>query len=120
MYCPCHSGKPYSECCEPYHRGKPAENALILMRSRYSAYALSLSDYIIDTELPSKSSREEILSFSKSTQFEGLEILEFIDGESQAFVTFIARLTRQGRDASFKERSAFTRISGRWYYSVVT
>ena len=50
--CPCHSGKKYQECCQPYHTGKLPENALALMRSRYSAYALHLADYIMQTTHP--------------------------------------------------------------------
>ncbi|MDR3146171.1 MAG: SEC-C domain-containing protein, partial [Treponema sp.] len=48
--CPCNSGSPYAECCEPYLRGieKPP-TAEALMRSRYSAYAEHAVDYIIET-----------------------------------------------------------------------
>src|SRR5437867_3549203 len=45
MKCPCHSGKKYSECCEPYHQGLPAPTPLALMRSRYAAYALQNAEY---------------------------------------------------------------------------
>ena len=47
--CPCHSQLPYEECCGKFHRGALPKNALELMRSRYSAYALGLVNYIIET-----------------------------------------------------------------------
>ena len=123
-YCPCHSGNPYGECCEPYHRGRPAENALVLMRSRYAAYALHLADYIIATthrNHPSYSSntskwKRDILSFSSTTRFLGLTIRAFSDGEEEAYVTFTAHLEQNGKDASFTEKSRFVKEGGRWLY----
>ena len=50
--CPCQSGLRYKRCCRPLHQGAPAPSPEALMRSRYSAYALGLVDYIIDTTLP--------------------------------------------------------------------
>ncbi|HSX04579.1 MAG TPA: YchJ family metal-binding protein [Rhabdochlamydiaceae bacterium] len=122
--CPCHSGKPYGECCAPYHRGKFPETALKLMRSRYSAYALGFSDYIIQTthkENPAAAKepnqwKKDILDFSKNTIFEGLEILSFIDGENEAFVTFRALLKEGDKDVSFTEESRFFKVGGRWLY----
>ena len=51
--CPCCSGKS-AICCQKYHKGLTPENALVLMRSRYSAYALGVGDYLIETTLSSK------------------------------------------------------------------
>ena len=50
--CPCGSGDPLDDCCGRYHQGHPAPTAEALMRSRYSAYALGLVDYLRDTTLP--------------------------------------------------------------------
>ena len=52
LKCPCGSQDSYKNCCKPLHRGEPAKSAVQLMRSRYSAYALSLPDYIIATPSP--------------------------------------------------------------------
>ena len=122
--CPCHSGLPYEECCRPYHMGKKAENGLKLMRSRYAAYALNLAEYIMATtheNNPSytkdrKSWKKGISEFSKNTLFQGLKILEFIDGEGEAFVTFTASLKQGDHDVSFTEKSRFLKIDGRWFY----
>ncbi|MGA4815597.1 YchJ family metal-binding protein [Pseudomonas aeruginosa] len=46
--CPCGSGDPLDDCCGRYHQGHPAPTAEALMRSRYSAYALGLVDYLRD------------------------------------------------------------------------
>ena len=122
--CPCHSGKPYAECCQPYHNGALPQTALLLMRSRYAAYAQHLADYIMLTTHPANpgtmQNREEwsrqIRQFTNDTQFEGLEILAFEDGPLVAFVTFRAVLKQKGRDASFTEKSRFEKVEGRWLY----
>ncbi len=122
--CPCHSGKAYTECCGPYHRGKEPENALALMRSRYAAYALGLPDYIIKTTHPKNPSyttqvkewARGILDFSQKTAFEGLKILEFVDRDTKATVTFAAYLKQNGHDASFTEKSHFIKVDGHWLY----
>ena len=119
MMCPCHSKNLYAECCQSYHEGMVAENALKLMRSRYSAYALSLADYIMQTtyHIPSsKEWREDILKFSQNTNFKDLTILEFIDGEKEATVTFRAKLFQNGKDVSFTEKSLFIKENDHWLY----
>lgn len=124
--CPCHSEKPYEECCKPFHEKECfPENALLLMRSRYSAYALGLVDYIIQTThlqnplFKKKESdiREEILQFCQSTQFTGLDIVHFIDGKKRAYVTFFAHLRQEGKDVSFQEKSLFLKVANQWLYS---
>ena len=94
------------------------------MRSRYSAYAKHLSDYIIHTTHPENPSAQsdpllwtqQILLFTRSTQFCGLKILEVSEAEDEAFVTFTAYLKQGTRDASFTEKSTFRRQAGRWLY----
>lgn len=123
--CPCYSGIPYSLCCEPYHKGKPAPRAELLMRSRYSAYALHLIDYIIKTTHPKNPShatqqdlwRKEILRFSETTSFDGLHIDSIEEGTTSAYVTFTATLTQSKHDVSFTERSLFEKVDGVWLYT---
>lgn len=94
------------------------------MRSRYSAYALGLVSYIMETthpENPHFSEDQEawgiqLEAFTKNTSFDGLDILDVLDGEEEAFVTFRAKLRQNGQDASFIERSRFIKVDGRWYY----
>lgn len=122
--CPCCSGKPYQECCQRYHLGKAAETALVLMRSRYSAYALKDADYIMATTHENNSQynknrakwSKQILEFAAKTQFIKLEILAFQEGEIDAYVTFVAYLKQQKKDVTFTERSRFLKQQGRWFY----
>ncbi len=122
--CPCHSGKTYEKCCKHFHGGEKPSNALQLMRSRYSAYALCMPDYIIHTTHPgSPDFREDrakwkrsISSFSQDTHFQGLEIIDFQENGNIALVIFIAHVTQKKRDESFTEKSFFEKIRGRWYY----
>ncbi len=114
MNCPCFSGKLYEACCKPYHDGTPAPTPLALMRSRYSGYALSKVDYMIETTHPNLSikDRKEIEQFSIETSFDGLDILE-AQGDD---VTFRAHLSRDGTDISFTEKSHFEKVDGKWKY----
>lgn len=100
------------------------KTALELMRSRYCAYAKGLVEYLIQTTHPQnvlfKNKRHEIeesiLRFSQSTQFTGLDIIEVIDGEKEAFVTFRAHLIQGQQDVSFQEKSRFLKEKGCWLY----
>ncbi len=122
--CPCKSGKTYSDCCQPFHEGALPEHAVQLMRSRYSAYALGLLDYIIKTTHPDNSHYEkdtrkwkkELLSFVNQTSFFDLKILFEKEEENTAEVTFVAILKVQKQDASFIEHSIFKKEEGRWLY----
>lgn len=122
--CPCTSGKVYKECCNPYHEGELPGNALLLMRSRYSAYALSNADYIIATTHPGNPAysndtekwKKEICLFSQKTDYQKLDILNFQDGEKEAFVTFVAYLKQSEKDETFTEKSHFLKIQGKWLY----
>lgn len=118
--CPCFSGKLYADCCQPFHSGEWPGTALQLMRSRYSAYALQIAGYIMETTHPSNPGfmthkaewARQIRQFGENTQFEGLHILH----TEEAYVTFKAFLKQRGRDASFTEKSYFEKIDGRWLY----
>lgn len=100
------------------------ENPLQLMRSRYVAYVLQKAAYIIATTHPlnpqyKKNIEEwtkEILQFCKSARFKKLEIINFIDGEKEGYVTFTAHLEIDGQDATFTEKSRFEKVDGRWLY----
>ncbi|UFH59683.1 YchJ family protein [Sulfurovum mangrovi] len=118
--CPCGSQKKYKKCCAVYHKGALAPDALSLMKSRYSAYAAGNADYIIKTTHPDNpdyttdrtSWKKEIDLFSKHTEFLGLKILEFIDGEEEAYVTFEALLS----SGMLHEKSRFLKSGGVWLY----
>lgn len=122
--CPCSSGALYQDCCAIYHRGKAAESAEKLMRSRYSAYALNNVDYIVRTTHPRHPAvsqnlnawKEAILNFSLNIDFERLEILSVSEQNDKATVVFIAHLKQGEEDATFTERSYFAKVEGIWLY----
>ncbi len=124
MQCPCHSGKTYSTCCAPYHRGDAAQDAVALMRSRYSAYALGNAPYILQTTHPQNPEcrtpldqrKKQIEAFCKATHFEDLEILDSAEKDDSATVTFHAHLSQNGKDVSFVEKSQFAKVHDRWFY----
>ena len=123
--CPCGSLIKYKKCCKPFHEDiKTPINALELMKSRYCAYAIEKSEYIIltthqnnrDFNTDTKAWNNDILDFSRNTKFEKLEILEFIDGQTESFVTFKANITQNKQDVSFIEKSRFVKENGKWQY----
>ena len=123
--CPCGSLVKYKKCCKPFHENiKTPITALELMKSRYCAYAIEKSEYIIltthqnnrDFNTDTKAWNNDILDFSKNTKFEKLEILEFIDGQTESFVTFKANITQNKQDVSFIEKSRFVKENGKWQY----
>jgi len=122
--CPCDSKMTYQKCCRPYHQGEAAPTALALMRSRYAAYALGLSDYIMATTHRDNHAfmedkvawRKDLDRFCRSTSFDGLTIVLFEDGAETASVTFRAYLRAAGSDVGFSEKSGFAKVDGRWYY----
>lgn len=122
--CPCTSGEDYIDCCKPFHDGDLPENALKLMRSRFSAYALDIPEYIIETTHPANPQykqnkfawKRNISQFSKSHSFNKLEILDFEENKTVATVTFIAYLTQDNKDCTFTEKSFFEYSGGRWMY----
>lgn len=102
----------------PFTFGVEAADALKLMVTRYSAYAAGDTNYIIRTTHPNnpdfKEDRKvwakELSVFCDSTEFLGLEVADFIDGENEAFVEFKARLS----DGILHRKSRFLKENGRW------
>jgi SEC-C motif-containing protein len=120
--CPCDSGLSYNNCCQALHKGAKASSPQALMRSRYSAYALGLTDYIMKTTHPDGTQykpdqaawKREIELFCQNTRFERLQILA-AQGD---MVTFRATLFANQHDISFTEISVFRQHNGQWkYYS---
>ena len=78
--CPCGSGRPFAECCEPVINGiRESETAEELLRARYSAFVKGAIDFIVAST--HTSTRKDIdLAFvrewSETSKWHGLEILE--------------------------------------------
>ncbi|MBS4169173.1 Peptide deformylase [Parachlamydia sp. AcF125] len=122
--CPCGSEQEYDYCCKLFHQGNLPENALLLMCSRYSAYALNIPEYLVETTHPASpqysenkfSWKRSLSHFSRYTSFHKLEIFDFKEKDALAIVTFTAYISQEGQDATFTERSHFEKIGCRWFY----
>eukprot|EP01155_Anaeramoeba_flamelloides_P018237 Anaeramoba_flamelloidesa569597_87.p2 GENE.a569597_87~~a569597_87.p2 ORF type:complete len:139 (-),score=10.60 a569597_87:248-664(-) len=122
--CPCGSGKKYKKCCLVFHNGAKPKNALELMKSRYSAFAVDDAKYILKTTHKENTDfsqdkqtwEKSVLDFSKNTSFDKLTIIDFVDGEDEAYVEFLANLIQNQKDISFIERSKFKKEDNMWKY----
>ncbi|MFT3733820.1 MAG: YchJ family metal-binding protein [Rhodocyclaceae bacterium] len=113
--CPCGNAS-YAACCGRYHAGEAAPNAEALMRSRYSAYVLRLSPYLLDTWHPD--TRPASLDLDDDPcQWIGLQVLSHaLQDDSHATVAFVARYRINGRAHRLSELSRFVKQDGRWFY----
>ena len=126
--CPCGSGDALLQCCGPLHRGRlKAETAEQLMRSRYSAYALSEVDYLIATNPDASSAtaerRRELRASCRQTRWHGLKVLASEAGrpdDLEGTVRFEAEFSAGGHRHVLKEHSLFRRrdgtATGDWLY----
>jgi SEC-C motif-containing protein len=115
--CACESGKPYANCCEPYHLGLATPNAEALMRSRYTAFVLKFEAYLLATWHPTTRPTSLNLAEDPPTKWLGLQIKRAENvNENFATVEFVARYKIAGKATRLHETSQFERIDGRWYY----
>ena len=112
--CPCGSRQPYSTCCEPCHQGKPASSPEALMRSRYSAFVLNLTDYLKATW--HTSTRPQDLDLTEAPKWVSLQVLSSDEGEHEGTVHFRALYRAGGGWGYLEENSRFVRDDERWYY----
>jgi SEC-C motif-containing protein len=116
--CPCHSGHAYADCCQRLHHGEPAPTAERLMRSRYSAYALRLPDYLLaswhTSTRPSNVSQADF----QGMKWLGLTIVEAqVQDDQHATVMFKARFKNgQNKTQILHENSRFVLENSRWFY----
>ena len=115
--CPCQRGPSYAECCEPLHNGTPAATAERLMRSRFSAYALGLSDYLLASW--HSSTRPRTIDLDPAVRWYRLDILGRTGGsvlDANGTVQF--RAFYRGPDGSGEqhELSSFVKEDGNWLY----
>ncbi|MCF3962297.1 YchJ family protein [Streptomyces fuscigenes] len=122
--CPCGLPAAYADCCGRFHAGgaDPA-TAELLMRSRYSAFAVRDTSYLLRTW--AAATRPARLDLDPAARWTGLEILETTGGtafHTSGTVTFRARCVRgpgAGRGGGVEvqhECSRFVREQGRWVY----
>jgi SEC-C motif-containing protein len=117
--CPCGRPLAYAACCGRWHAGPDALRAPTaedLMRSRYSAFAAGLLDYLRETWHPS-TRPAELEPLPAGLRWLGLEVRRHVLlDEDHAIVEFVARSKLGGRAQRLHETSRFTRENGRWFY----
>lgn len=128
LVCPCGLGTPpvstttpsYLACCGQFHDGPTrglAPTAEALMRSRYAAFVLGRTDYLLATWHPT--TRPAALAPNEpNLKWLGLQVLRHrVDADGrQATVEFVARSKVGGRAHRLYEVSRFVREDGRWLY----
>ena len=118
--CPCRlpAALPrYADCCGRFHAtAAAAPDAEALMRSRYSAFVLGLSDYLLATW--HTSTRPPTLEPAPAgLKWLGLEVRHHVITDiDHASVEFVARSKLGGRAHRLHELSRFVCEDGRWYY----
>jgi len=115
--CPCGSVLPYADCCEPLHLGAPAPTAEVLMRSRFSAFALGLTSYLLASWHPS--TRPDDLELDADVTWRRLQIVDTVAGgvnDQDGVVEFRASFRGPEGAGLLQERSRFRREGADWYY----
>jgi SEC-C motif-containing protein len=93
-----------------------APTAEALMRSRYSAYVLDLTDYLRDTWHPD-TRPVHIEPNPTGLKWLGLDVKRHTVQDAQhACVEFVARSRLHGKGQRMHEISRFVREDGRWLY----
>lgn len=115
--CFCDTGLLFENCCGLYlDTSQKAPSALVLMRSRYSAYASHNADYLLETTYSSERkyySKPEILRWAVSNKWQKLEILSFTENTVEFKAYF---LDSNNKPQVHYEFSTFKFENGSWYY----
>lgn len=122
--CPCQnagdaSTPAYAACCGRFHAVAMyglAPSAETLMRSRYSAFVLDLTDYLLATwHVNTRPAALE--SNPVGLKWLGLQVKATRSPDADhASVEFVARSKLGGRAQRLHEISQFVRSDGRWFY----
>lgn len=123
LSCPCGEQLSLQACCGRYHQGAIAPSPEALMRSRYSAFALGLSDYLLATWHPT--TRPMKLAPDPSTEWKALFIISAEPPlDSSGSVHFRALFREQPHERGpvekewhvLEEVSRFIHQQQRWWY----
>ncbi len=120
--CPCGSGKPYSECCEPIIKGHSlAPTPEALMRSRYTAYAKHEVQWLKESLDPSQQTdydEKSVEDWSKRSQWLGIQILQTKTEEEKniGWVEFVCKYKQGTVAREHHELSEFHKVKGAWLF----
>lgn len=120
--CPCLSGESYGACCGRFHvgiatGGRSAPTAEALMRSRYTAFAVGDTAYLLATWHPT--TRPGSLDLDDGVAWRRLDVLRTEGGgpfDAQGVVEFVAHHRSAVGRGQLHEVSRFVREGARWYY----
>ena len=117
--CGCGSRRQLDACCSVYLKGvELAPTAEALMRSRYHAFSVQDSAYLLKTWHPS--TRPTALDFEgDETHWVKLEVLETVSGQvadTRGIVEFKAYFDVAKKREVLHERSSFLKEDGVWFY----
>ncbi len=110
--CPCGLPAGYDDCCGRFHRGAAAPTAELLMRSRYTAFAVGDAAYLLRTSHPS--TRPASVDLDPALRSLRLEVVQSAGGLLDPTGTVHFRAHSSG--GVVEERSRFARDAGRWSY----
>lgn len=116
--CPCDSGKPFKDCCQPYiEQDRDAATAETLMRSRYTAFVLMDAGYLRYSWHPDYCPKN--IHLNEQTRWLGLKIIKTVAGgtnDESGEVEFVARSKVNGKASRLHENSRFSHYQQRWVY----
>lgn len=116
--CPCGLPADYAECCGRFHRGAAdAPTAELLMRSRFSAFAVGDPEYLLRTW--HTDTRPRTLDLDPAIRWTRLEVVETSAGtalHNTGTVRFRAHYRRGNRPGVLEEHSRFVTDDGHWLY----
>lgn len=121
VICPCGSQNYFMQCCNLYLcEEKIPETPELLMRSRYSAYALANINYIQKTmcgKMLIDFNPEEAEEWAKKVNWRGLQVINSrMETPEKGYVEFVAHFIDAGKSRSIHEISEFNLIDGHWFY----
>lgn len=118
----------YQQCCQPLHQGiASADTPEALMRSRYSAYALGLYEYVVATYASAQREQlsvSDIANSAAQTTWLGLRVLDSKilpqsatdAGQFYGEVEFKVFYSEAKSLYCLHERSTFVQEAGQWRY----
>lgn len=119
--CPCGSGIPFGECCEPYILGSlSAEDPERLLRSRFSAYTTKNVPYIYATwheKYRPVESQEDFLASLKNISFTRLVIESKKLQGDKATIIYRAFCKKVLKNCQIREKANFIFENGHWLYT---
>ena len=118
--CLCGSGRNFDECCGPVIAGSKPDTAEALLRSRYTAFAMGNTDYLVDTltsDIRDSFDQVEAYNTAADAKWQSLEIRRIIEGgidDETGSIEFVAKFRLRDEQRLHHELSKFRREDGQW------